>query len=80
VVFPDRTLEAIACARPTSREQLSFVSGVGPAKLSSYGAAVLRVLARFSGEHPPAAKEMPRHTPSQPKPPRAAQSDPSDPW
>ena len=44
-VFPNRVLEAIAEAQPSSREELAEVSGVGPAKLERYGAEVLRVVA-----------------------------------
>lgn len=44
VVFSDATLEAIAERRPTSREGLLDVSGIGPGKLERYGAEVLEVL------------------------------------
>ncbi|WP_052462371.1 DNA helicase RecQ [Nigerium massiliense] len=45
VVFPDATLAAIATARPADLEELSGISGVGQAKLSRYGDAVLAVVA-----------------------------------
>ncbi|MFQ5668439.1 MAG: RecQ family ATP-dependent DNA helicase [Candidatus Binatia bacterium] len=44
VVFHDRTLEAIAASRPSSREQLSAITGIGPAKLSRYGKELLEVV------------------------------------
>jgi ATP-dependent DNA helicase RecQ len=44
VVFHDRTLVAIAAARPEHREQLLGVKGVGPAKLAAYGDAVLALV------------------------------------
>ena len=44
VVFHDRTLEAIAAARPASLADLLRVPGVGDAKLRRYGEEVLEVL------------------------------------
>ena len=44
VVFHDRTLAAIAAARPYDREGLRQVKGIGPAKLASYGDALLRLI------------------------------------
>ncbi len=44
-VFANRTLAAIAEARPSSHEELLSVSGVGPAKLERYGDEVLEVVA-----------------------------------
>ncbi len=44
VVFHDRTLVEIAARRPRSAAELAEVSGVGPAKLERYGAAVLAVV------------------------------------
>jgi ATP-dependent DNA helicase RecQ len=41
VVFADATLRAIADARPASGDELTAISGVGPAKLERYGAQVL---------------------------------------
>jgi ATP-dependent DNA helicase RecQ len=43
-VFQDRTLAAIAAARPTSAAELGAVKGVGPAKLAAYADAVLALL------------------------------------
>jgi ATP-dependent DNA helicase RecQ len=44
VVFHDKTLAAIASARPTSLTELMRVSGVGESKLRRYGDEVLEVL------------------------------------
>ncbi len=44
VVFHDRTLAAIAAARPGTADQLALIKGVGPAKLAAYREAVLRVI------------------------------------
>ncbi|MVA75541.1 DNA helicase RecQ [Auraticoccus sp. F435] len=45
VVFSDATLAGIATARPADEAALRAVSGVGEAKLTRYGAAVLEVVA-----------------------------------
>jgi ATP-dependent DNA helicase RecQ len=45
VVFPDRTLIAMAEARPTTLDQLGELHGVGAKKLATYGKAFLDVLA-----------------------------------
>jgi ATP-dependent DNA helicase UvrD/PcrA len=44
VVFTDATLQLIAEHRPTSPQALLRISGVGPAKLERYGAALLEVV------------------------------------
>ncbi|MBV9818487.1 MAG: ATP-dependent DNA helicase RecQ [Solirubrobacterales bacterium] len=44
-VAHDRTLTAIAAARPTSLESLAQIRGVGPAFIERYGADVLALLA-----------------------------------
>jgi ATP-dependent DNA helicase RecQ len=44
VVFHDRTLAAIAAARPGNAAELGTVKGVGPAKLAAYGDAVLALV------------------------------------
>jgi ATP-dependent DNA helicase RecQ len=44
VVFHDRTLAAIAAARPAGAEELRAVKGVGPAKLAAYGEEVLALV------------------------------------
>jgi ATP-dependent DNA helicase RecQ len=45
VVFPDAVLVSIATARPTSRDELFAISGVGAKKLETYGDDVLAVVA-----------------------------------
>lgn len=45
VVFNDKTLRAIATARPRTDDELLAVSGVGPSKLEQYGEDVLRLVA-----------------------------------
>ncbi|MDN4647286.1 DNA helicase RecQ [Curtobacterium sp. PsM8] len=45
VVFNDATLRGIAAVRPADLDELSEISGVGAAKLESYGRAVLSVVA-----------------------------------
>jgi ATP-dependent DNA helicase RecQ len=44
VVFPDTTLVAFATERPTSRDALLGISGVGQSKLERYGDAFLKVV------------------------------------
>lgn len=44
-VFPDVTLREIALTRPTSRQELARVKGVGGVKLERYGQAVLEIVA-----------------------------------
>jgi DNA helicase-2/ATP-dependent DNA helicase PcrA len=46
VVFSDRTLQAIAVARPDTLVALRSVDGIGPAKLEAYGEAILDLVAR----------------------------------
>jgi RecQ family ATP-dependent DNA helicase len=43
-VLSDRVLEAIASAKPNSRDALMQVTGIGPQKLAAYGDAILRVM------------------------------------
>jgi ATP-dependent DNA helicase RecQ len=44
VIFHDRTLAAIAAARPSAAEELARVKGVGPAKLAAYGDELIRLI------------------------------------
>jgi ATP-dependent DNA helicase RecQ len=44
VIFHDATLRSIAQVNPTTLETMSHISGIGPRKLESYGAAVLELL------------------------------------
>jgi DNA helicase II / ATP-dependent DNA helicase PcrA len=48
IVFSDRTLVAIAQARPSTRSDLLAISGVGAQKLEKWGSAVLEVVATAS--------------------------------
>jgi RecQ family ATP-dependent DNA helicase len=43
VVLHDRTLQAIAHARPTTPNQLQEISGMGPAKVEKYGQQILEI-------------------------------------
>jgi superfamily II DNA helicase RecQ len=45
VVFPDKTLVAIAERMPASEQELLAVPGVGPMKLATWGEDVLRIVA-----------------------------------
>jgi ATP-dependent DNA helicase RecQ len=44
VIMHDRTLLAIASARPQSADELREIPGMGPAKLASYGEAILNIV------------------------------------
>ena len=48
-IFNNRTLKAIAIARPDSLAGLEGLHGVGPAKLEAFGDAILQLLDRLSG-------------------------------
>jgi ATP-dependent DNA helicase RecQ len=43
VIFHDRTLAAIAAARPATAGDLARIKGVGPAKLATYSEAILNL-------------------------------------
>jgi len=45
VIFHDKTLIELAAARPSSRDEMAAVPGVGEAKLERYGPAFLTVIA-----------------------------------
>ncbi len=47
VVFPDTTLVAFATERPTSRDALLGISGVGQSKLERYGEDFLKVIRAY---------------------------------
>jgi ATP-dependent DNA helicase RecQ len=49
IIFPDRTLIALAAAQPHSEEALLEVPGVGPAKLAAYGERLLQLLGSSAG-------------------------------
>ena len=63
VVFSDATLRNLAAARPTDRQAMLAVSGVGPAKLERYGDDFLAVIRQHSGTAP-----MPIPMPAPPQP------------
>jgi ATP-dependent DNA helicase RecQ len=44
IIFSDATLRGIAQLNPETREALQTVSGIGPAKIASYGDAVIELL------------------------------------
>ena len=44
VILHDRTIAALAAARPATLSALADVPGIGPAKLEAYGAALLAVI------------------------------------
>lgn len=46
VIFPDRTLQEMAVARPRTEEDLATIYGVGRVKLLKYGAAFLELITR----------------------------------
>ncbi|MDY7091373.1 MAG: ATP-dependent DNA helicase RecQ [Acidobacteriota bacterium] len=50
VVFHDSTLEQLAALQPRDEEQLLRVKGIGPAKVESYGEALLALLAESPEE------------------------------
>ena len=55
VVFPDRTLLELASRRPSTREEMLEIHGVGEAKLKRYGHAFLDVVLRHTGKTSTAA-------------------------
>jgi DNA helicase-2/ATP-dependent DNA helicase PcrA len=50
VLFPDKTLEAIAATKPDSEPALLDVPGVGPMKLATWGSDVLAIVAKHREE------------------------------
>ena len=48
VVFPDAVLIALATQHPRNEAQLLAVPGIGPAKLASYGADALEIIAQHT--------------------------------
>jgi ATP-dependent DNA helicase RecQ len=53
IILHDRTLAAIATSLPRSIAQLRAVPGIGPAKLTAYGDAILSVVGSAMGAAPP---------------------------
>ena len=52
VVFSDRTLHEMARTFPTTEDEFLGISGVGEAKLESYGAQFLKVIQTFKKANP----------------------------
>jgi ATP-dependent DNA helicase RecQ len=50
VVFHDSTMRQIAEDQPVDLDGLAGISGIGQAKLASYGGEVLRILAGEGGD------------------------------
>ncbi len=48
VIFHDKTLIELAATRPSSRDEMANVPGVGEAKLGRYGPAFLAVIAEHA--------------------------------
>jgi RecQ family ATP-dependent DNA helicase len=46
LVMPDRTLQAVALARPVNPAQLLAIDGIGPAKAERFGEEILRLCAK----------------------------------
>jgi len=44
VIFPDKTLHAMALAKPDTKDQLLEISGIGEVKLARYGEAFLQAI------------------------------------
>ena len=49
MVFPDRTLIAMAEDRPATLDQMGRVYGVGARKLEAYGETFLEAISSFRG-------------------------------
>ncbi len=49
VIFSDRTLDAIATDKPTSREALERIKGVGPKKLEQYAEVIVQLVQEHLG-------------------------------
>ncbi|HYF47143.1 MAG TPA: 3'-5' exonuclease, partial [Acidimicrobiales bacterium] len=50
VIFPDKTLEAVAAARPEDEPSLLALPGVGPVKAARYGEKLLALVAEAAGD------------------------------
>jgi ATP-dependent DNA helicase RecQ len=49
IIFSNKVLETISAQAPTTMEELGEISGIGPAKLEKYGAAVVAIVAEALG-------------------------------
>ena len=56
VIFHDRTLAAVAGARPRDRDALLALPGVGPVKVERHGEALLELVARHAPTTPPTTR------------------------
>ncbi len=68
VVFSDKTLRAMAEARPSTPDELLAVSGVGPLKLERYGEAFMEAVSRAPTNSAPPPEGAPPN-------PMAAEAD-----
>jgi ATP-dependent DNA helicase RecQ len=50
VVFHDSVLKGIAASRPSTRDELAAIKGIGPRKLEQYGSEVLEIVASQGAE------------------------------
>ena len=50
VVFPDRTLHALAATAPRSRAALAALHGMGPSRVEKYGEQVLALIKRVTAQ------------------------------
>jgi len=48
-VFSDKTLAELSAVKPTTRDEMLAVSGIGEVKLERYSEAFLRVIGEFAG-------------------------------
>jgi ATP-dependent DNA helicase RecQ len=48
VVYPDKTLSALAAAAPRSRDALEAVHGMGPSRIEKYGEQLLALIKRVT--------------------------------
>ncbi len=66
VIFADTTLKEMCAYRPTDRQALRSIKGVGESKLARYGDDFLHIIRQYCSEHNP---------PPRPAPPAPATSD-----
>jgi hypothetical protein len=59
IIFPNKVLEAIAAAYPTTLAELGLIPGVGPIKLEQYGQAIMVLVNEYlSGQGPQPSPAM----------------------
>ena len=63
IVFDDNTLRELARVRPSTRESLGKIYGVGEVKLRDFGDMLLELLARYCAENSVSMDEAPAPTP-----------------